>query len=1005
LQDALDKAFNPKDPDCKTSKGVIPGFQDLPQNKQKSILTATEGIFKRLEKAFLDDTVEANFFEFTDPPGILLSILADRANRNINFHLLIKNNPFLNFLFGGGAELPETVGIRMKNQIDEISDEYKIEPLIENKTNFLLNFSNGKEGNKAFSDTLRVIDNTSDSSIKIRDQFQNITATYNLSIPEEFSISNEEARAVDSSRAAMLKKLLEQNWSLFEEAQVSEDDVIQIYENINDTIYNDFTKRLIYRRDEEVTEGFLYGKEGTEIVEDQDLVYVGPNGEEPYEDSYTEEDRVLGRSKTNNPRVHFLDPMKYGGTYMKPQIYIDEANHKGWLNFSKTIVPDPTGCDPKNSNFLMLDSIMKDIEKNKGKIQNHESLQYSPECTVELPFDKIANSDTLATLEGIVRATIRVYLTEFMIQCYPVFSNIDLTDKNFDNSLTEYISEFMIKGIKDQRSFFASTYEGYTYLLLFLEQVVQVVHRKVRDARMESNEEIEEILEICNTAQENHLAITPQDMVKLKTSGIANYTEQLINKLTTLEVDTYTQEAEILVETVKRGCSILAGEADEGFDFLSFLESATFNLALINLDQARFASKVATIDSVYLDIKKLLKYLVAEELDVYKNKLRDEISPRPHIYDVSKFFIGGSNLLFGKNVDAGTFDTEVPIGGGVGSFPYGDVVECAKANMNHPLDGTALSQEEAVKLSENGGFYLEKFLVITPKENLRPEITIPENVIGVTSLSEMKAYLGNYSFQFDQSKNISDYFGDAVINEDERSYVGTIGIKYGIRLCYIPKAGFEPISNSIANKSIAKSKRSYLHNLSNLNGKISKHTFPIASYEQDISDVSIKELMDSNSNFNQDLKCYVDKLCETKEFKHLMSNVVTITKIPSIMMIYSFNFFLPSLGDSSERDSGDDQEVVSPDAIGKVMNDSKAEARKLFVSFYKNNDRDPPNEEENVDFVSQLQKQALSKLSFKDFSPFSFNIRRRLRTDNPFDKNGEECKNNFGKLFKIGGTS
>lgn len=112
---------------------------------------------------------------------------------------------------------------------------------------------------------MRVIDNTSDSSIKIRDQFQNITATYNLSIPEEFSISNEEARAVDSSRAAMLKKLLEQNWSLFEEAQVSEDDVIQIYENINDTIYNDFTKRLIYRRDEEVTEGFYMVKKGRRL--------------------------------------------------------------------------------------------------------------------------------------------------------------------------------------------------------------------------------------------------------------------------------------------------------------------------------------------------------------------------------------------------------------------------------------------------------------------------------------------------------------------------------------------------------------------------------------------------------------------------------------------------------------------------------------------------------------------------------------------------------------------
>ena len=983
LDDALAKAFNPKDPDCKTNTGVVPGFQDLPQDKQKSILTATEGIFKRLEKAFIDDTVEGqNIFElFTgDPPGILLSILADRANRNVDLHLAIKSNPFLNFILGGGAELPETIGIRMKNQIDQINGDYEIGPLIENKTSFSFDFSNGKEGNKAFSDSVRIGDNTADNSIKIRDQFGNVTVPYELKIPEEFSITNEEARALDSSRAAMLKKLLEHNWSKFADAEITEDDVTNIYQDINNVVYNNFTKSLIYRREGEMSEGFLYGKEGTEIVEDQDLVYVDPEpGSTEY--TYDEEDKVLGRSLTNNPRVHFLDPAKYGGTYTKPQIYIEEAEHKGWLNFSKIIVPDPTGCDPKNSNFLMLDSIMKDIENNKGKIKNHEMLQYAPECTPELPFDKIANSDTLATLEGVVKATIRVYLTEFMIQSYSIFSNVDLTDKNFDNTLTEYISDFMIRGIKDQRAVFASTYEGYTYLLLFLEQVVQIVHRKVRDARMESNEEIERILDICNTAQENHIPISTVDLNNVK----------------------LYQDNQEIINVIRRGTAILAGEADEGFDFLSFLQGVALNLVAISLEDARFASKVVTIDSVYSEIKKLLKYLVAEELEVYKTKLRDELSPRPHIYDSSKYFIGASNILYGKNIDAGTFDTELPIGGGVGNFPYGDVLECAENNMRHPLDGATLTEEEITKLSEEGGFYLEKYVVVTPKQE--STITIPSNVEGLTSISELKSFMTNYAFQFDQTKNISDYFGNAVLREDERSYEGTIGIKYGVRLCYVPKTGFAPISTTGENKQIALASRSYIHTLTTLDGKISRYTFPVASYEQDITDVTIKELMESGSNLNQELKCYVDKLCETKEFRHLMDNVITITKIPSAMMIYSFNFFLPSLGDSSERNSDDGNEVVSPDSIGKVMNDSKAEARKLFVSFYKNNDRDPPNEEESVDYISQLQKQAVAKLSFVDLSPFSFNIRRRLRTDNPLDKNGEECKNNFGKLFKIGGTS
>ena len=644
----------------------------------------------------------------------------------------------------------------------------------------------------------------------------------------------------------------------------------------------------------------------------------------------------------------------------------------------------------------MLDSILESIKSNKSKIKSHESIQYAPECVSELPFDKIVNSDTLATLEGIVKATIRVYLTEFMIQSYPMFSNIDLTDRNFDNTLTEYISDFIVSGLIDQKSFFASTYEGYVYMLLFLEQVVQIVHRKVRDTQIESNSEIEEVLDICNTIQENYQAITPQDM---------DYLGNNLDRRTIIETTGGTElgiQLRNKAEAIESGIAIIGSG---GPDILDGIENIVFSLTGLSLERARFANKINAIYQVERDIKKLLKYLVAEELEIYKTKLRDELSPRPHIYDISKYFIGGSNLMLGKNIDAGTFDTELPIGGGISEFPYGDILECAREHMNHPLDGSTLSQEQLQGLQENGGFYLEKYLICSPKNDLRPEIFIPENIKGTTSISELKAYLTNYSFQFDETKNVSDYFGDAVLDESGAEYKGTIGIKYGVRLCYVPKVGFEPIPASEENKAIAKQNRTYMHNLSNLEGKISNFTFPIASYEKVILDVSMKELIDSDSNLNQELKCYIDKLCETEQFLHLMNNVLTITKIPSIMMIYSFNFFLPSLGDPSERDDGDGDQVIPFDDIGKIMNDSKSEARKLFVSFYKNNDRDPPNEEEDVDFVSQIQKQTVAKLSFIDFSPFSFDIRRRLRADNPFDKNGEECKNNFGRLFKIGGTS
>ena len=80
------------------------------------------------------------------------------------------------------------------------------------------------------------------------------------------------------------------------------------------------------------------------------------------------------------------------------------------------------------------------------------------------------------------------------------------------------------------------------------------------------------------------------------------------------------------------------------------------------------------------------------------------------------------------------------------------------------------------------------------------------------------------------------------------------------------------------------------------------------------------------------------------------------------------------------------------------------EARKLFISFYKNDDRDPPNEEENNDdLVQQAQRKLLDSLRFTNFNNYSSDIRKRLVTDNPLDKDGNECENSFGKLFTTRG--
>ena len=994
LQNAINDAFNPKDPDCKVNKSVIP---ELPQNQQQAISNAITGIFQRLEKAFIDDTIEWNAFSSLfgfNTPGILSMILANRTNKELNWHMLIENNPLLQKLFGGSNVFPDTIAIQLKEYIETQVINYKLGK----DTTFYYN--NNKEGNDNYNSRL-IINDTFDPTGKIRlyDTESDITILSDnfLEVPEQYIPNEGEVNFENPYGSLMLQKMLESNWSEFSDITIESS---EIFEGINKDIYGVLPKTFTVRRDGASSEGFLFGNEDQPILEETDLVYVGPNGEE-YD--YEESEKVLGRSKTKNPRVYFLDPQKYGGTYLKPQIYISEAQHKGWLQFSKIIVPNPTGCDPKNSNFLMLDELVKDIGKNKQKIQNHELLPYSPECTTELPFDKIANSDTLATIEGIVRATIRINLSDFLIRSFPIFSNIHLDiEKNYDNITLNYITEKIYKNLVNEKSIFASTYEGYTYALLFLEQVVQIVHRKVRDERMESNEEIEQILETCDALQSQYAleAVTPKDLEYI------NEPEERRAILEAVGGNAYGQRLQEMTRQIESGIAIIGSG---GPDILGSLSTLAFNMFGLPIESARFAQKINSLHSVVGDIKKLLKYVVKEELDLYTKILRESIEPRPYIYDIRKFFIGGSHMLLGKQIEAGVYDSEVPIGGGIGNYPYGDINDCAKSSMIHPLNDVSITDERFEQIKERGGFYLEKYVVSQPKDQQKTQLNSP--LKGIQNLAEFKQFLNQNRLVFDSTRNVSDYFGDAVLSENEQGYEGSIGIKYGVRLCYIPPTGFNPF-DSLADQqngaTIAREQRSYVLNPATLQTdsgekllQSSRYSFPICSYEQDILDVKIEELLASDSNLDQDLKCYIDKLVETENYKHLINNVLQITKIPSTYLIYSYLNLIPSLGSESERDPGDDDNIISPDKIGKLFNDSKREARRLFTSFYKNDDRDPPNEEENNEsVVMNAQRRLLNSLKFLNLGEFSWDLRRRIRTDSPHDKDGNECENNFGKLFK-----
>ena len=179
----------------------------------------------------------------------------------------------------------------------------------------------------------------------------------------------------------------------------------------------------------------------------------------------------------------------------------------------------------------------------------------------------------------------------------------------------------------------------------------------------------------------------------------------------------------------------------------------------------------------------------------------------------------------------------------------------------------------------------------------------------IKNISEFKSFLNQNQTSIDINLNISDYFGNAQLSEDESSYEGSIGLKYGIRLCYIPPEGYNPFDSlSFENQGNLKAQqhRSYILTPASFQTATgseilpsSRYSFPLCSFEEDILDVKISELLNSDDNLNQDIKCYVDKLVETKNYKHLVDNVLQIKKVPSVYIGCSLFSFISSISSSN----------------------------------------------------------------------------------------------------------
>jgi len=1087
FQDGINELFADPDPDCAVNKSLL----QTPEEIKKDIEALSKGMFARLQKAFIDDTIEENVLEFWDTKGILLVLTSDKVGYNYAKHMNVRNNLFFRILAWAGfydneAPFPDTVGNQMRTRLFENVDAGKENYKYTDESKILLEYDNGiieKEGRYTSKITLMETIKTVTNNVKYHSpnfnyQFQGISSDttnnfiveniitpdkdkyINNFIPTDEEIALEKPEmpvgGTNTFRNLVFKNFLESSVSKIGQFEFSKDETFKILSEVNNFMFRDFMPTLLNKEDSDSpSNGFVHGGGEQELITLEDLTYVDPA---PGATEYTheEEDGILGKSMTDNPRVKFLDPLRHGGSYTLPNIYIEPDMPSGWLSFTKLIVPNIDGCGPRGTNFLSLEQLEKELQEKEDKITPSDKLSESPECLTEVPFEKIASSATLAALEQVIIATIRVHVTQFLINSFNIHGNLALNDKNYDELIYEYISSKMQQSLSSEYSMFASTYEGYTYWLLFLEQCAQTYNRMVQLGQVTVDKEAQSAMDQINTAQIAYVkpkrdtgALFDNDFkVELRDPKTRprNITQFLSAAREAFD-DVYAYPAVggyLIAQNTRRWADTFKPsmfERDRSFKGGSVTLQTIMNGGSFRFwtqSQMNFAAKIATIAENENAAIVFLKRLISMEMKRYSDKLAVELNPRPLVYDINKFFIGGSRVLLGDKIRAGIYDVEVPIGGASGvdlgvqssTEAYGTINHCAKSDGTSAFDLMNLNDFQIEKVGRLGGLYLEKYLRIVPKANksettgLTPGMTpaemretakflIPDNLpSGIQNVKEFIQFLN--TVEIPEEANVSDWFGNAKVDsKDENKYKGSIGIKFGVRVVLAtPKSFKTSLSITNIDDIVTKSREQKTFLLNKDNDIV---FIPLASYEQDILDKKLSSFKEANEDFNQDIKCFIDGLTQSNKFDLIFNRVFNIKKVGSTLACYSDMNLVASLGqDINERQEpdvsalaglfgADEASFPTEDDRTDFFNDCRSECRKLFVSNYKRNDFDPPSEEEEIDELSLATERALAKTyaatAFTE--EVSWLVRRRVKPGKPTDKEGKPCKNQFGSLFNI----
>jgi len=825
------------------------------------------------------------------------------------------------------------------------------------------------------------------------------------------------------------------------------------WKNISGKMFEDVANMMM-NPNGDIASGFKYGYTSDSSIGFKDLLYVNPGAdtddESTWEYTYDEEEKVLGKSATNNPRVHFLDPDIHGGWYSWPKVYVDRFEYSGLLSVIQIMVPDIDGCPPKTTDFLDWKYLSNRQVEVKQKMIPDKRLTKDEECVKKIPFDLIQTNDIHGYIEASVLATVRTYVSEFILRSLPVISALEFNDRNYDDALAQMIVQNMETELPDQGSWLDWTWiKRYDYWLHFLEQAYQIVERRIDLKELHPTEEMNEVIDAIKKIQRSYVHVNNDVMENLEKNIHAESLPHLRDKYPD-EDDEYFRGRRVLFLNddprpkdadyqIMKGASIIyfGRTADQITRFRRQGKAkwydgmeTRFSNNFFTIVHARRCAKLYSLHRGRKHCKKMLKHLVKEELQNYAEKIYNTLKPAATITSLSKYYIGASNSIINGGLRTGIAATETPhpatlesTGEVIETYieSIGDCVDVSSdISLYNPLDAEGL----VVPDLDAGQFVVEKYVRIIDKpenesENVPDFIkNRPDNLRGVVSIKEFRKFVNENMINnplFDQEAyNLSDLFGDAELlrnlQEKPTGLIGSVGFRFGVRLSLVPPNGFtvpEPDSDML---KIAQREKAFYLKKSSQGGMNTRHIFPLAVFEKDILDDKISKIDWEHEAFGEDFRCYIDNLVETPQFRLVFDNIFPLRRASSMVAIYTNFGWLPSIGKSDkERDTAwGDRPILlggladpdSQEIWGEgLFEGTKISCYRMFHGFYESDSWDW-GWDWNYDFNFSIWFKDMMPKIFMNIDPTTRWWQRwRIERDRPFDKDGEQCDHLLSNLF------